>query len=178
MTCSATAFFRNFPPLDPQLYPYAHQAWLGGHPGPICLQIQDSPERVELFQKLARASNEVHYLHMHLSEHPLALLRPSAERSGCLPIARLAREGPARVLALVCASRRVATRSGGADPLQFVTFEDETGLCEAVVTPDVYARLGNPLSSPGPFLVEGRMQASGRLAVRQVLPFHQRSRDS
>lgn len=163
-------------PLRADLYPYAQEVWLQGVRSPVTgLQVEDSPERVRLYQRLARVQRELETLGMHLSDHPLALLRPEARRLGCVSLREVG-EGRVRVVALVCASRRVPRRTG--EPLHFVTLEDESGLLEAVVTPPVYSRLGNPIQTPGPYLLEGELVGEGRLSVGSVLPFHQRNRES
>jgi hypothetical protein len=61
--------------------------------------------------------------------------------------------------------------------MQFVTFEDEHGLVEGVLFPDELATLHDPVRSPGPFLVRGRVledHGDLSLAVRGVRPFHER----
>ena len=71
--------------------------------------------------------------------------------------------------------RRVPTRQG---PMQFITLEDETGLLEAVVFPAVYKRLGERVTTPGPFLVEGilrKEQGAVHLEVSRLGPFHERA---
>jgi hypothetical protein len=57
--------------------------------------------------------------------------------------------------------------------VQFVTWEDEFGLLESTLSPPVYARLGDPVRHPGPYLVEGRMGA-GLLQVQAVKPLYLR----
>jgi error-prone DNA polymerase len=81
-----------------------------------------------------------------------------------------------RLAALVAAMRRVPTRQG---VLQFLTLEDETGILEAALLPAVYRRLGNRVTTPGPFIVEGelrRQQGAPHLEVCRIAPFHERSR--
>jgi DNA polymerase III alpha subunit len=90
-------------------------------------------DKLRLFQGLTRIRNELRYLEMHLLAHPMALLRPEADRYGCTAI-RAAFDVEdhlgVRLAVTVAALRRVPTREG---VMQFVTFEDETGLLEGVV---------------------------------------------
>ena len=116
---------------------------------------------------------------MFVSDHPMRVLRDEAARAGCIPTSELdARAGhDVRIAGLVAATRRVATRQG--EMMQFATFEDEHGLAEAVLFPPTYSALGDPLTSPGPFLVSGRVtieQGDVHLAVTDVVPFHLRAR--
>jgi hypothetical protein len=57
--------------------------------------------------------------------------------------------------------------------------EDETGLLEAAVMPPVFRGLGDRVTTPGPFLVEGdlrREQGAVHLEVSWIAPFHERQR--
>ena len=61
--------------------------------------------------------------------------------------------------------------------MQFVTFEDEYGLLEAVLFPETYTALGDPVTNPGPFLVAGRVAEDHgeiHLLVSEVTPFYRR----
>ena len=63
--------------------------------------------------------------------------------------------------------------------MQFVTFEDEAGLIEAVLFPRTYQTLDDPVKNPGPYLVTGRVAEDHgdiHLIVSEVMPFHKRSR--
>jgi DNA polymerase III alpha subunit len=51
------------------------------------------------------------------------------------------------------ASRRTRTSRG--EWMRFLTLEDESGIAEVVVFPDVYARDGHLLVDQGPFLISG-----------------------
>jgi DNA polymerase III alpha subunit len=171
-------------PLTTEAYPFAHDGLLatlkdeqsGGAPGEFVTQgITD--ERVERYRLLVRIHNELKFLEMHLAAHPLRLLRKEATRLGCVSTAELAeREGESiKIAGIVSAARRVATSRGRI--MQFVTLEDEFGLVEAVLFPEVYAALEDPVTNPGPFLVSGRVKQDRgdvHLLVSAVMPFHER----
>ena len=174
-------------PLSAGGYPFAHEELLRRlkyHPDyrpppgtPVSGAATDPA--MASYQRLVRIRNELEYLGMHPSGHPLAVLRPEAEAAGCLTIAEaIDRRGErVRVVGLVAAARRIWTRAD--QPMQFVTFEDETGLLEAVLLPGIYRALGDPVTTPGPFLVEGRMTVDPRdpqLEIGHLMPFHQRER--
>ena len=126
-----------------------------------------------------RIRNELTFLNMHLCDHPMRVLREEAVRAGCVTTAELAaRTGQfARLAVVVAATRRLATRDG--QVMQFVTFEDEYGLVEAVRFPGLYASLGDPVTNPGPFLVGGRVAEDHgdlHLVVSELTPFYRRPR--
>ena len=107
----------------------------------------------------------------------MRVLRAEAETVGCVTTADLpCRVG--RVVRLACvvaATRRLATRGGHI--MQFVTLEDEHGMVEAVLSPAAYAYLEDPVTSPGPFLVQGRVEEDHgdlQLLVSDVRPFYRR----
>lgn len=165
-------------PLRPELFPLAHQEVLSLAADGRSLG-QLVPRKVEgalgaRWRTLQRIKHELLFLDVHLTAHPLAVLRDEATRVGCVRIADLARSDGwrARFAGVVCASRRHRTESDSL--MQFVTFEDETGLVETTL------RLGTPgdaLSSPGPWLLDGLVHVEHR-AVRVELiearPFHHR----
>src|SRR4029453_14419069 len=132
-----------------------------------------------MYRSLVRIRNELAYLEMHLTDHPLRVLRDEATRAGCVAPSELAaRRGRfAPIAGVGAAPRRLVTRGG--QVMQFVTFEDEHGLVETVLFPGAYATLGDPVTDPGPFLVGGRVEEDHgdvQLRVSEVLPFHRRPR--
>jgi DNA polymerase III alpha subunit len=134
---------------------------------------------IERERSLRRIQNELRYLRMHLSDHPMRVLREDADRLGCVPSDRLERCANQRVpfAGLVAATRRVALAEQAAT--QYVTLEDEHGLVEAQIAPRAFARLGPALRTPGPYLLEALVaerQGSIYLVVQSLMPFHERPR--
>ena len=72
-----------------------------------------------------------------------------------------------RFWALVVADKDVATEHGGR--MQFVTFEDETGLAEAVAFPPVLKRRQRPFRVGEVVPVRGRTTLQDKLPVLEVL---------
>jgi hypothetical protein len=108
----------------------------------------------------------------------MEILRAEATRAGCASTAEVRRHPNERIrfAGIASAARRAAAATG---VVQFVTFEDEFGLLEGTVAPDVYARLGDPIRTPGPYLAEGLLElqhGSPVLNVNVVYPFHRRER--
>ena len=174
-------------PLEADVYPFAHQEalrrlQLGGAAaleGEWALPATD-PAFAPTYRKLVRAHNELRFLELHPSGHPIEALREEAARQGCVPIAEAAECSAAgqevRIAAIVSAARRLELGNGRV--AQFVTLEDESGLIEARLGPSIYAALADPIRSPGPYLASGDVhedRGDVLLSLRQVLPFHLRA---
>jgi DNA-directed DNA polymerase III PolC len=114
---------------------------------------------------LERAREEFALLGLTVSAHPLQLFPCAAdERLGGLrpknpiPCGELARFEGARVTlrGWPAATRHVRTADGRS--MRFLTLEDESGLAEVVVFPDVYERDGAQLATFGALLVTGTVE--------------------
>jgi DNA polymerase III alpha subunit len=167
----------GLPPLSAQEYPIPHLEVLARHGRAVAVGTRGppppGPARVA-WQRLARVHLELTWLELSC-EHPLALLREEADRAGCTPIAGI-RGDRARIAGVLASSARVETRGGAA--MQFLTFEDETGLIEAALFPGVRARIAALLVASGPWLAEGRVrrdQGDALLEVTELRPFHERA---
>jgi len=133
-------------------------------------------ERRAIHRRLVRIRNELRFLEVHLSDHPMAVLLPQASRLFCVTAAEADRLSGRRVrfAGTVAAMRRVPA---GADVVRFLTLEDESGLLEARVLPSLHARAGNQITTPGPFLLEERLWndlGAVHLDVERLGPFHER----
>jgi DNA polymerase III alpha subunit len=164
----------GLPPLSPADYPFAHQVALGM--APECPRDRRAA-RLTLYRALVRVNNELRFLGMHPSHHPMSLLRAEATRAGCIAAATAKDHRGSKVAfaGVVSALRRV--RTGDGRIMQFVTFEDETALLSAVLPADTFHRLEDPITHPGPYLIEGIIdQDAGHIALRvgAVRPFHRR----
>jgi DNA polymerase III alpha subunit len=138
---------------------------------------REPPALVERYRALSRVRNELQYLELHLSDHPLHILRGEAERQGCIPSHHLGQHVGERVrfAGVVAAARRVALARPAVT--QFLSLEDEHGLVEARLSPAAYARLHAIITTPGPFLVTARVreqQGAVYLGIEELLPFHER----
>lgn len=113
-----------------------------------------------------RADLELELMGLTLEVHPAALAR--LRKSGG-PNRAQDVQAPGRFLrfwALVVADKQVPTARG--DAMQFVTFEDETGLAEAVVFPPVFRRRRRPYQVGDVVLVQGRSMRQDNLRVLEV----------
>jgi DNA polymerase III alpha subunit len=173
-------------PLVPEVYPIAHEELVArlqqdrsSHALEDFVAKRPHGARAQAYRALVRIRNELTFLNMHLCEHPMRVLREEAVRAGCVTTAELAsRKGQTvSIAAVVAATRRLATRHG--DIMQFVTFEDEYGLIEAVLFPGTYALLGDPVTNPGPFRVSGRVaedHGESHLVISEIRPFYEREK--
>jgi DNA-directed DNA polymerase III PolC len=158
-------------PLSVDGYPFVHEAVLAllarnpsqaemlnfqaPHARP--LRPEDT-EDFDTYRRLVRVRNELAVLDIHLSDHPMAILRREATRVGCTPsheLSEYANES-VRFAGIISATRRIQTSSGKV--MQFVTLEDEHGLVEGTIMPEVFERLGTLLRQPGAFLLSARVR--------------------
>jgi error-prone DNA polymerase len=92
-----------------------------------------------------------------LGPHPLALLRPALARQGLVPAADLASLGHGRRVR-VAGSVIVRQRPGTAKGFVFLSLEDETGIANVIVTPQLFARHRLALVTAPFLLVDGVAQ--------------------
>ncbi len=104
--------------------------------------------------------------------HLMAHLREALDRRGILPAAKL-RETPDGAFVRTAGHAIVRQRPGSAKGFCFVTLEDETGLSNAVLTPDMAARFRVPLHQASLLEVAGPLQRVDgviHVRVREVRP--------
>jgi error-prone DNA polymerase len=98
--------------------------------------------------------------------HVMAHLRESLDRRGILPAAKL-RETPDGTYVRTAGHAIVRQRPGSAKGFCFVTLEDETGLSNAVLTPDMAKRFRIPLHQASLLEISGPLQrVDGVIHVR------------
>ncbi len=152
--CAAGAFDRWAPDGDRTRLMWAR---LGGVPPGVRPRPTDPFDRADL---------EMATLGLTLELHPAALARfrkgggPDRAADVTQPGRRL------RFWALVVADKEVATEQG--ERMQFITFEDETSLCEAVAFPDAMRRRQRPFRVGDIVPVAGRSTRQDGLAVLEV----------
>lgn len=130
---------------------------LGGVPRGVRPRPTDPFDRAEL---------EMETLDLTLELHPAALARA---RHGGAPGRAMDVEKTGRALrfwALVVAEKTVLTEKD--EPMQFISFEDETALCEAVAFPDSFRRRKRPYLVGDVVPVAGRSVRQDGLAMLEV----------
>jgi DNA polymerase III alpha subunit len=166
-------------PLAGADYPLAHERLLAGRDATPDGGARLGGPGADTYRALVRVYNELRFLSLHVSDHPMRILRDEARRAGCATSAELelGAPGEVRFAGLVAATHRAMDPRGR--PMLLATLEDETGTLECTLAPREYSILGSALSKAGPFLCSGRAQSSDgevRLALRSVEPFHLRPR--
>jgi hypothetical protein len=61
--------------------------------------------------------------------------------------------------------------------MDFLTFEDETGLLDAVISIRAHSRLAHVVTTPGPYLAEGRLRDDDGhrwVELASLRPFYER----
>jgi DNA polymerase III alpha subunit len=158
--CAAGAFDRWAPDGDRTRLMWAR---LGGVPPGVRPRPTDAFDRADL---------EMQTMGLTLEIHPAALarVRKGGGPDRAADVAKvLTGEKPGRRLrfwALVVADKEVATEKG--ERMQFVTFEDDTGLCEAVAFPDVIRRRQRPFRVGDVVPISGKTTLQDGLAVFEV----------
>ncbi|MEM1415792.1 MAG: OB-fold nucleic acid binding domain-containing protein, partial [Myxococcota bacterium] len=88
--------------------------------------------------------------------HPIAFLAERRRRAGIPALAELRalEPGPIRVVGLVNSRQRPATAKG----FVFLSLEDETGMANVVIRPDLYEREADVITKNPVLLVEGALE--------------------
>jgi error-prone DNA polymerase len=104
---------------------------------------------------------------LSVRSHPMAVVRPSLESRRIRTtreVARLPDRAPVEVAGMVIVRQRPETAAG----IIFVSLEDETGIANLVVMPDVYERF-RPVVRGSPFLLaRGRVERNGMVVNVRV----------
>jgi error-prone DNA polymerase len=105
-------------------------------------------------------------LHLTTGPHLMSYLRPELERRGAVPVSALEDmkdDDIVRVAGAVIVRQRPGTAKG----FTFLTMEDETGMVQAIIRPDLFREHRPFLVSTPVILVEGALQKSdGTLSVK------------
>ena len=107
---------------------------------------------------------------LSLKAHPVSFLRESLEAQGVTRASdvqdeeRFPNRKPVRVAGMVLIRQRPATASG----IVFITIEDETGIANLIVRPQVYERHRSAARHSSFILVKGHVERSGSVVHVQV----------
>ncbi|MFN7940864.1 MAG: error-prone DNA polymerase [Thermoanaerobaculia bacterium] len=103
---------------------------------------------------------------MTTGRHPVGYLRRELDRQGIVPAEKLALLPPGRRLKTAGAVI-VRQRPGTAHGMLFLTLEDETGMSQAIVTPDLLREYRQTIVASNGLVVEGILQSrDGSISVR------------
>jgi error-prone DNA polymerase len=106
---------------------------------PLFAGIEEKPEPIQLpvMPVVCEITTDYNTTGLSLKRHPVALIREKLDKRGIIPAAKLNRTPAGRwvkVAGLVLIRQRPGTASG----IVFETLEDETGIVNLVVMPDIY----------------------------------------
>ncbi len=89
--------------------------------------------------------------------HPMTLFKESVKGSGRISAKDIRRHvgRTVRIAGWLITGKKVRTRRG--DPMEFLTFEDDTGLVETTFFPDTYERFCHLLDWGRPYLLSGKV---------------------
>ncbi len=122
---------------------------------------------------LFRLRREFSVLGFLCDRHPMTLYADQLEKRGVTKTIRLAALAGRRVKTAgwLITGKRVRTKKG--DPMEFLTFEDETGIVETTFFPQAYARYAPVIEFGKPYLLWGKMETdwgAAALTVDKVAP--------
>jgi len=105
-----------------------------------------------------RLRDEFAVLGFLCDRHPMVFFREEAARQGALPLAALPGQVGRRVRGAgwLITGKLVSTKRG--EPMEFLTFEDETDTVEATFFPRVYREFCDILDWGRPYLLAGRVE--------------------
>jgi DNA polymerase-3 subunit alpha/error-prone DNA polymerase len=118
----------------------------------------ERPPRLPPGDPLERLRREFAVLGFLCDRHPMELYADAVRRAGAVKAAEL----PRRVGRRVCfagwliTGKVVETKQG--EPMEFLTFEDETGLVETTFFPETYRRFCHLLDRERPYLLSGKVE--------------------
>jgi error-prone DNA polymerase len=93
-------------------------------------------------------------------QQPIAHLRPYLERQGVIPASKLP-EMPRNLVCKVGGLVITRQRPGTAKGFVFLTIEDETGLVNVIVRPDIYEKYRRTIRQSMTLIIEGQLQKEG-----------------
>jgi DNA polymerase III alpha subunit len=132
-----------------------------------------SPDQASLFERhqpagripplppdepVARLRREFSVLGFLCDRHPIELYADAVHRAGAVKAADIPRRVGRRVrfAGWLITGKVVETKKG--EPMEFLTFEDETGLVETTFFPEAYRRFCHLLDHERPYLLSGKVE--------------------
>ena len=114
--------------------------------------------RAPAYDRATTLRHEVETLGFLLSVHPLELYEPSLRGRGIVAARDLEKHAGRRVSVLGWHVTSKPVHTKHEEPMEFVTFEDTTGLVDATFFPRAYERFCHLLTSTRPFILTGRVE--------------------
>jgi DNA polymerase-3 subunit alpha/error-prone DNA polymerase len=117
---------------------------------------------------IARLRREFAVLGFLCDRHPMTLYRSALKKHRTIRAAHLARHLNRQVTMAgwLITGKQVRTKHG--DPMEFLTFEDETGIVETTFFPDAYHRYCHLIESGRPYLLTGKVEQNWGVCTLNV----------
>jgi len=140
--------------------------WLTRQAGPLFADEASSPSPLPEMSQIEETVADYLATGLTVGPHPLHYLRERLRGLGAVPTALLGRmENGARVK--IAGSVIVRQRPSTARGLLFLTVEDETGMAQAVVSPDLLTKHRSVIVGSAGLLIEGELQKrDGTLSIK------------
>jgi error-prone DNA polymerase len=124
--------------------------------------------------EVERIEADFSMLGLTTDRHPMALIRNSLERRGVLSSKDMFTV-PEREIVTVAGAVICRQRPGTAKGVFFISLEDEFGISNIIVMPDVYERFRRPILEGSYMLIRGQVEKNGVQALVKGLYFERLS---
>jgi error-prone DNA polymerase len=146
--------------------------------------VATSESPLPMMEDIERIEADFHATGLTTDLHPMALIRPALRRRKVMSSEELATASP-RDLVTVCGAVICRQRPGTANGVLFISLEDETGISNFIVMPDVYERFRRPILESSYMLIKGQVEKNrGTVMVKGLyferlsfMRFHAESHD-
>lgn len=130
-----------------------------GRTGSLFGAVPETPPELPAESRLERLRREFAVLGFLCECHPMTLFADRLKTVAHVKAADLNRHigRGVTVAGWLITGKTVRTKHG--DPMEFLTFEDETGLVEATFFPDAYHRFRHLLDTRRPYLISGKVES-------------------
>jgi error-prone DNA polymerase len=105
-----------------------------------------------------RLRREFRVLGFLCDRHPITLFRDAIKKAGAVPACEVGRRVGRRIsfAGWLITGKVVHTKAG--DPMEFLTFEDDTGIVETTFFPKAYERFCHMIDHNRPYLLRGEVE--------------------
>ena len=136
-----------------------------------------APPQLPSDDPLERLRREFRVLGFLCDRHPMVLFSEAVKQARTVTAAALPRHlgRQVRFAGWLITGKVVHTKKG--DPMEFLTFEDHTGIVETTFFPKAYDRFCHLIDRGRPYLLQGQVEqnwGATTLTVRQVRPLVQK----
>ncbi|HLL55260.1 MAG TPA: error-prone DNA polymerase, partial [Myxococcaceae bacterium] len=131
------------------------------------IAMDDTEVELPKLSKAQRVAEDYGTVGLSLESHPLALMRPSLNRRRALTAAELTKAKTGRFVGvggLAICRQRPPTAKG----VTFISLEDETGIANVVVPPELFERFRKDVLSAVFLYAEGKVERSGKVVNLKV----------